>query len=172
LPAACNRLFLFRVLSSHRERTDVTDAARERRTTVDATDEPIAEATPQPEPTACAGSSRRSFLEGIARSAAVAAVTSIAVATSAGAAAAGEEARRSKRSVRVFRFQTRTRRSCRACELHHRYKIFLTRKDARRHRAHPGCDCPVVPQWISKRSYRRLFIRSGALERGYVDLRA
>ena len=136
----------------------------------DAPIEPIAEATPTPEPQARTRS-RRSFLEGIARGAAAAAVSSIAVATTAGAAEASETTRMGKRSVRVFRFQPRNRHSCRACQIHHRYKIFLTRKVARHHRAHPGCDCPVVPQWISKRSYRRLFIRSGALDRGYVDLR-
>jgi hypothetical protein len=75
-------------------------------------------------------------------------------------------------AVKVFRLQPRGRMSCRACQLHHRYKIFRTHKDARRNRAHPGCDCPIVPQWLPRKTFRLLFKPPGAIRRQVVDLRA
>jgi hypothetical protein len=59
----------------------------------------------------------------------------------------------------VQRFKTRKTKSCRACKLHHTRFVFKTRGLADAHRAHPGCDCPIVPQPISKKVFRRLFPR-------------
>lgn len=63
--------------------------------------------------------------------------------------------------VKVFRFRTRNTVSCRACRLHHRYAMFRTRKIARMNRAHPGCDCPIEPQWIERKTFRLLFKVNG-----------
>lgn len=64
-------------------------------------------------------------------------------------------------TVKVYRFRTRNTVSCRACRLHHRYMVFRTRKIARKNRAHPGCDCPIEPQWIERKTYRLLFKFNG-----------
>ena len=63
--------------------------------------------------------------------------------------------------VKIFRFTTRNNVSCRACRKHHRYMAFRTRKVARQNRAHPGCDCPIVPQWVERKTFRMLFKVNG-----------
>lgn len=118
--------------------------------------------------------SRRGFLKRLAFgtvAATAASMATVATATAALPGTAGAATKR-KRSIKVFRFRTRNTKSCHACQLQHRYKMFLTRKIAKHHRAHPGCDCPVIPQWISKRAYRRLFEATGAVDQGFVDLRS
>ncbi|MBY0275636.1 twin-arginine translocation signal domain-containing protein [Candidatus Binatia bacterium] len=64
-------------------------------------------------------------------------------------------------TIKLYRFRTRNTVSCRACRLHHRYMVFRTRKIARKNRAHPGCDCPIEPQWIERKTYRLLFKHNG-----------
>jgi hypothetical protein len=63
--------------------------------------------------------------------------------------------------VKIFRFTTRNNVSCRACRKHHRYMAFRTRKVARQNRAHPGCDCPIVPQWVERKTFRLMFKVNG-----------
>lgn len=63
--------------------------------------------------------------------------------------------------VKIFRFRTRDTVACRACKKHHRYAAFRTKKVARRNRAHPGCDCPIEPQWIERKTFRLLFRVNG-----------
>jgi hypothetical protein len=57
----------------------------------------------------------------------------------------------------VCRLRTRRTRACRACRIHHRYLVFLSPALADANRAHPGCDCPIVKQRISRRQFRRMF---------------
>lgn len=52
----------------------------------------------------------------------------------------------STQSVTVYRFQTRKDNSCTACRNHQHYKVFVDEATAARTRAHPGCNCAVVPQ--------------------------
>jgi hypothetical protein len=68
----------------------------------------------------------------------------------------------------VYRFRTRRRHACRACRKHRRYKMFLTHALANGHRAHPGCNCPIVPHQITRKSARLLFVADTT---GVVDLR-
>jgi hypothetical protein len=72
--------------------------------------------------------------------------------------------------VKVFRFSTRNNVSCRACRQHHRYMVFRTRKIARQNRAHPGCDCPITPQWIERKTFRLLFKVNG-VKKDFANLR-
>jgi hypothetical protein len=108
-------------------------------------------------------SSRRGFLKGIA-----------AVGTAAALPlgwADQAEARRKKKSRLVFRLQSRKTVSCNACKRYHRFFIFLTPAIADTHRLHKGCDCPIVQQRISRDAFRMLFVKTGALEQGFVDVR-
>jgi len=100
-----------------------------------------------------------------------AAIAGAAALQGARPADAAREQKEHRRSVKVFRLRSRKTVACRACQLHHRHFVFLTRKVARHHRAHPGCDCPITPQWIKRHTFKRLFASSGAMENGFVDLR-
>lgn len=119
---------------------------------------------------------RRTFLQQIAlgsltvSGATIAAAAALTAATATPADAAQEGKERRLR-VKVFRLRSRKTVACHACQLHHRHLMFLTRKVARRNRAHPGCDCPITPQWIERKTFRRLFKSTGATEKGFVDLR-
>jgi hypothetical protein len=73
--------------------------------------------------------------------------------------------------VSVFRLKTRDTRSCRACREHHRFTIAISRHHANITRAHPGCNCPIVRQRLLKEDFTRLFLDTGAIRRGVVDLR-
>jgi len=106
-------------------------------------------------------SSRRSFLKGLA-------VVGTTVAAPLGLV---DQAEAAEKGVPVFRLRSRKTVSCRACKIHHRFFIFATRASADQHRAHPGCDCPIVLQKLSKGKFKSLFVKTGALERGFVDLR-
>jgi hypothetical protein len=107
--------------------------------------------------------SRRNFLKGIA-------AVGTAVAIPLGWADHAQ-ARRIKKGVLVFRLQSRKTVSCKACKLHHRSLIFLKRAIADQNRAHLGCDCPIVPQKLSLHAFWTLFVKTGALGQGFVDLR-
>lgn len=107
-------------------------------------------------------SSRRGFLKGLA-------VAGTAVAAPFGLADRAEAG--PEKGVSVFRLRSRKTVSCKSCKIHHRFLIFLTREAADQHRAHPGCDCPIVLQKLSKGKFKSLFVKTGALDRGFVDLR-
>jgi hypothetical protein len=109
--------------------------------------------------------SRRSLFKGIAAVGLAAVVTKVVPVESSARAA-------TRRGVTVFRLRTRDTRSCNACKLHHRYMVFISRAHADRHRAHPGCNCPIVRQKISQERFRQLFLDTRAIRDGVVDLRA
>jgi hypothetical protein len=73
--------------------------------------------------------------------------------------------------VIVYRLRSRGTKSSRACKQHNRYHMFRTRYLADNNRAHPGCNCPIVPQAISKQVYLTLFPEGSSgvvqLPRGY-----
>ncbi len=73
--------------------------------------------------------------------------------------------------VTVFRLRTRGTRACRACQEHHRYKVFISFAHCDRGRAHPGCNCPITKQKISLADFKRLFIDTRSIRKGEVDLR-
>ena len=126
------------------------------------------------EPATTASQTRRTFLQHLALGSLTVSAASIAAAaalTAATPADAAQEGKEHRRRVKVFRLRSRKTVACHACQLHHRHLIFLTRKVAKHHRAHPGCDCPISPQWIKRDTFHRLFKSSGAKERGFVDLR-
>lgn len=107
-----------------------------------------------------AARSRRGFLRDLTLGSVVAAVVVTTIAPEAEATATLPTTDHTGQ-VKVFRFSTRNTVSCRACRLHHRYMVFRSRKIARMHRAHPGCDCPIVPQWLERKTFRRLFKANG-----------
>jgi hypothetical protein len=87
------------------------------------------------------------------------------------AAPATRKHKRKIHGVLVYRFTTRRHRTCRACKRHHRFMLFRTHALADAHRAHPGCNCPIVRHNMPVRQYRRLFGKRGAAPTGVVDLR-
>ena len=106
-------------------------------------------------------SSRRNFLKGVAAAGAAAAAVMLP---------ANAEAKK-KKGVLVFRFKVRGTRHCNTCSIHHKYWVFLTPAFADGKRAHPFCNCPIVPQEISKTLFKKWFIKTGAIDIGSVDLR-
>lgn len=73
--------------------------------------------------------------------------------------------------VIVFRLRTRDTRACRACEIHHRYLVFISHARANRNRAHPGCNCPITKEKLPKEEFRRIFLDTRAIRLGMADLR-
>ena len=67
----------------------------------------------------------------------------------------------------VYRLRTRGWRACRACRIHHRYVVARTRRALDNHRAHPGCNCPIVRQVVSAEKFATWFSNGS----GVVDLR-
>lgn len=105
---------------------------------------------------------RRGFLRDLTLGSLVAATAATAVSVAAPAEAApAPVAKAHPGTIKIFRFRTRNTVSCRACRRHHRYMAFRTRKAARKNRAHPGCDCPIEPQWVERKTYRLLFKVNG-----------
>lgn len=102
---------------------------------------------------------RRNALKGLA----AAAITTTATALGAGPAYA--DLRKPRRdtvdiwqdTILVYRLQARGTKSCRACKVHHRYLVFLSRQLADINRAHPGCNCPIVQQPIKESVFLKLF---------------
>jgi hypothetical protein len=117
--------------------------------------------------TARASPPRRRFLQLVVATA-TAAAASLGM---PGAAAAKRKHRKNFRGELVYRFTTRRHRSCRACQRHHRFTLFRTHALADAHRAHPGCNCPIIRHKLPAGQYRRLFGRRGAAPSGIVDLR-
>jgi hypothetical protein len=113
-----------------------------------------------------AARTRRGFLRDLTLGSMVAAtaVTAVTAVTAIAPAAEASETVPTKDhtgQVKIFRFTTRNNVSCRACRKHHRYMAFRTRKVARRNRAHPGCDCAIVPQWVDRKTFRLMFKANG-----------
>jgi hypothetical protein len=52
-------------------------------------------------------------------------------------------------------------RTCQACYLHDRSKLFPTAKAAKGNRAHHGCNCAVIKGLIDMRGWRLLFVANG-----------
>ena len=73
--------------------------------------------------------------------------------------------------VTVFRLKSRDTRSCRACRIHHRFMVAISRHHANVNRAHVGCNCPIVRQRLRRADFRRIFLDTKAIRRGIVDLR-
>ena len=71
----------------------------------------------------------------------------------------------------AFRLRTRDTNACRACREHHRYKVFISFAHCDRGRAHPGCNCPITKQKLPLAEFKRLFLDTGAIREGVVDLR-
>jgi len=130
------------------------------------------EKTASSQPATTASQTRRTFLQrlGLGSLAVTTVAASALTALAPSSAAAAQVAKENPNRVKVFRLRSRKTVACHACQLHHRHLIFLTKKAARHHRAHPGCDCPISAQWIKRHTFRRLF-NARAKERGFVDLR-
>ena len=103
---------------------------------------------------------RRGFLRDLTLGSVVAAAAVTAVVPTAAATEAPPHKDHTGQ-IKIFRFTTRNNVSCRACRKHHRYMAFRTRKVARRNRAHPGCDCAIVPQWVDRKTFRLMFKANG-----------
>ena len=110
---------------------------------------------------------RRRFLQ-LMVATATAAVASLGMPP---AAPARRSHKKNHQGALVYRFTTRRHRSCRACQRHHRFMVFRTHALADAHRAHPGCNCPIVRHKMPAKQFRRLFGRRGAAPTGVVDLR-
>jgi hypothetical protein len=113
-------------------------------------------------------STRRGFLRNLTVGSVAAAAAATVVVPASDAAVPVKKPHPGTR--KVFRFSTRNTESCRACQQHHRYMVFRTRKIARKHGAHPGCNCPIRPQWIEKKTFRLLFKVNG-VKRDFANLR-
>jgi hypothetical protein len=116
---------------------------------------------------------RRGFLKNLAAGSVAATATVVGIATAADASHRPPlpVPRPHPGTVKIFRLRTRGTVSCNACKKHHRYTMFATRKAAKHNRAHKGCDCPIEPQWILRKEFRRLFKPVGLPAREAVDLR-
>lgn len=71
----------------------------------------------------------------------------------------------------VFRFQTRKARTCNACRMHARYKVFLDETTADNNRAHSGCNCRIVTQEVAEEYYDNItsFEVNGVIDLRYVS---
>jgi len=117
---------------------------------------------------------RREALRKVAVVAVAAAATSVApaaVAAVASRSAAPKASASRGQAVIVFRLRTRNTRACRACEIHHRYMIYISHARADRNRAHPNCNCPITKEKLPKAEFRRIFLDTHAIRDGMVDLR-
>jgi hypothetical protein len=83
----------------------------------------------------------------------------------------GGKATRSARGVVVYRFTTRDAYACRACRQHHKYKVFTSHALANANRAHPGCNCAIVPMRLNARVANTLFGRKAVAPTGVGDMR-
>jgi len=106
---------------------------------------------------------RRRLLQGLAAAGAGALAP-----TTVGAAASPTKA---SKGLVVFRFTTRNAHSCRACRQHHRYKVFAAHALADANRAHPGCNCQIVPSRLNSKLYRAFFGDDGVAMEGVGDFR-
>ncbi len=87
---------------------------------------------------------RREFIEGMA----VLGVVSTVVPLSS--CAQETEAVDDGPQTTVYRFQASKGRTCKACQNHKRYKVFLSEEAADQNRAHPGCNCRIVTQTVTE----------------------
>ena len=70
--------------------------------------------------------------------------------------------------VTVYRLSTRGIRSCNACVKHAQFKVFTTYDAADQNRAHVGCNCPVVEQFIPVANFNNI---NHQAVNGVIDLR-
>jgi hypothetical protein len=110
------------------------------------------------------GLSRRDLLGRFAAAGVVAAVATVT-------SEAGPPTGATSQAVTIFRLRTRNTRACRACRIHHRYMVFISHGRAAQNRAHVNCNCPITKQKIPKELFSQLFLETGAIESGVVDLR-
>ena len=106
---------------------------------------------------------RRQFLKGAAAVGATGAMATLP-ATRAGASTA-------LTLVPVFRLSTRGQNACNACKTHARFRYYRLRRFANGNRAHLGCNCNIVRQFISKTRWNRLFLRRNGTLRQRWDVR-
>ena len=72
--------------------------------------------------------------------------------------------------VGTFRLSTRGMDVCQACKAHAAHKYFRTRQLI--HRAHHGCNCRILKQRISQKTWNRYFVRKdGSLRKQFDDRR-
>ena len=107
---------------------------------------------------------RRRFLRLLALSAA-------AAGTLGGARDVEARSTKSIAGVLVFRLQTRKHHSCNACKSHHKAMVFRTHALGDQNRAHPGCNCPIIRQKLTKKDWKKLFAKGGLAASGVADLR-
>lgn len=70
----------------------------------------------------------------------------------------------------VFRLSTHGMDACQACKGHGAHKYFRLRGTI--HRAHQGCNCRVLKQRISQKTWNRFFVRGdGTLRKQFDDRR-
>lgn len=69
----------------------------------------------------------------------------------------GAAIRRKKRTKQVFRFSVHKRRCCTACKGHAANRYFRTKRAAKKDRAHPGCNCPILVQTIDRELAKTYF---------------
>ena len=110
------------------------------------------------------GLSRRDLLGRLAAASMVAAAATVAP-------QAGPPTGALSQAVTVFRLRTRNTRFCRACRIHHQYMVFISQGRASQNRAHASCNCPITKQKITRELFTQIFLDTGAIEAGVVDLR-
>jgi len=103
---------------------------------------------------------RRRFLRDTGLSLGAAALASIP-----GTALAGKSMRK------VYRLSNRGRVSCNACRAHDANRFYFNRPSAEGDRAHAGCTCKVLKQWIPKATHEAYF-GHGHEKRKVFDLRS
>jgi len=67
--------------------------------------------------------------------------------------------------VNAFKLSRNGQSACRACKLHARYKLFVSRDAADTHRAHRGCNCVIKQVRISTGDADRYFANSQVYDR-------
>ena len=69
----------------------------------------------------------------------------------------GAAIRRKKKTKKVFRFSVHKRRCCTACKGHAANRYYRTKRAAKKDRAHPGCNCPILVQTIDRELAKKYF---------------
>jgi hypothetical protein len=109
------------------------------------------------------GISRRGFLAGLG------ALGLVAVAGGVVLARSGDDADRLQAKSLpagiqiglVYRLSTRGSRACTACKRHGANRFYRLKGLADADRAHPGCNCRILPQRVPDDLYRQWFLRAG-----------
>ena len=105
---------------------------------------------------------RRSFLQSVGAAGATAAL----IGTRAGVADAATQSR----LVKVYRLSTRGMVVCNACKAHAAHRFFRRERFANHGRAHKRCNCRILEQRISRRTWNQYFVNlDGSLRREWDD---